>query len=108
MSSDFARRHQGVSDKIKRLLVLTDIEKRLQIQEKELSDFGLPTPSKEERKELALFLNDETPKKISLLIQDALDFEVDTVTAECEKRVIRLNQDQLAVYEYAMKQQEEG
>lgn len=108
MASDYSRHHEGIDDSLLRLMVLTDIEKLLHYREKELVDFGLPTPTFAEREELARVLEVVQEAHLPFIIQQSLDFDVEAVSDSTSARISQMNSGQQEIFKMAMEQQESG
>lgn len=81
-----------------RTLVLLDLEAKLQSREKELVDFKLPRPTKEELSKVQS-LNNPVP----VLIREELDFDVNEMKRLVAERVPKFTPDQLEAFNTILK-----
>ena len=87
-----------VEDKAKlKTLVLQDIQQRLLSFEKELSFFGLHTPTKEEEAAVADYTGG-----LSVVFREELDFDCTELRAEVEEIAKKFNPEQDTVYKKIM------
>ena len=101
-TDDFERRsHQrgqnSLTDAQKRTMVLLDLDLRLQSFEKQLSHYGLPTPTAEEIASVQSFTSTEPA-----IIREELDYNVDELVETVQERTPMFTAEQSSIYHAVM------
>jgi hypothetical protein len=95
---DFQHRGQRrglVLDEVQlRTMLLLDLELRLQSFEKQLADFGLPVPTREDLDQVENVTSTEP-----VVIREERDYDVAELAAKVENTVLKFTQEQAEIYE---------
>ena len=89
-----AKKNIKLSPEQLKIMVLLDIESRLESYEETLTKFGLPTPSKEERDSIKHLHNNQ-----SALIRAELDFDVQELESTVQLRLPTFTEEQSSVFQ---------
>ena len=88
------RRGLRLDDGQLRTMLLLDLELRLQSFEKELSEFGLPVPTKEDLEQV-----ENVTSTDPVVIREERDYDVEVLAAKVEATLPKLTKEQRDIYE---------